>query len=102
MMIMRMIPTRPLNTTMTRIKSTEWAVREALRKKKNLVKKVFSLFDHKVCAICGDALVRERIWRVYVGNAYKYVCKHDASTWEEAYDKACDPNNKGVTYTSSY
>ena len=89
-------------TTMTRIKSTEWALGEAIRKKKALVDRKFHLFDHHECSVCGDAIRREVIWRVYTGQNYKYVCAKDARTWEEAYDKARDPNNKGVSYSDSY
>lgn len=87
---------------MVRINKKDWALAEELRKRRRRVKTKLPIFQHYVCAACGDALRFERVWRVEARNSYKYkvVCQQCASTWEEAHDKADDSNSDKAIYSS--
>jgi len=86
---------------MSRISHKDWAISEEIKKRKRRVGIRFPIFVRKVCAACGDALRLERVWKVGYGE-YKIICQQCASTWEEAYDKAEDPKNNKIVYSSSY
>jgi len=87
---------------MTRIKRKEWALQDEIRKRKQRVNTKFPLFRYYLCAVCGDALRFERVWKIEEKSSckFKIICQQCVSTWEEALDKADDPSSAKAIYSS--
>ncbi|MBR9703303.1 hypothetical protein GOV10_04655 [Candidatus Woesearchaeota archaeon] len=89
---------------MTRVKECDWKLREELENRRGSVSSNWRIFFHKICAVCGDSVIHEKMWKVRLknnGTKHKFLCSDCASTWEEAYDKANDGGNDKEVYSSS-
>ena len=87
----------------TRIKERDWKITEEIKKRKGYVCVRLPIFTRVVCAVCGDAVKFERIWKVGMLKdcKHKFICQRCATTWEEAYDKGQDNGNAKRIYKSS-
>ncbi|KKK82901.1 hypothetical protein LCGC14_2798780 [marine sediment metagenome] len=84
------------------VKERDWKVTEEIKKRKRCVRVKFPIFARVICAVCGDAVRFERVWRVKIPDSYiyKFICQQCATTWDEAYDKGQDSGNAKRIYES--